>query len=63
MNRIYIIIAIFAAIVGYLVFTNHTPLFSIITIAIAFIGSMVAADKVLSKPNEKEKKWVEKLFK
>ena len=60
MNRIKVILTSWVVILLYLVFAHHTPAFNGAVVLISFIGVTIAAAKVMSKPNAKEKAFMDK---
>ena len=60
MNRIKIILTSWSIILLYLVFANHTAAFNGAVVGISFIVMTIAAAKVMSKPNAKEKAFMDK---
>ena len=59
MNRLKVILGMWATLLLYLAFTSHSAAFNGSVVSISFIVVVIAAAKVMSKPNAKEKAFMD----
>ena len=61
MNRIKLIMCVWASVILYLAFTRHTPIFCACVIGIAFLVGIILTARVMDNPNESERKTMDKI--